>query len=329
MESTAIRGPIAEHPGNKFCGGRRTLGFSMLEVLISTAILAILVVILSQMLQQVGGAWTLGNAQMERSERGRAILEYISRELQAAQLPVNRTSQNSLELMVNLPTTINSKYRNRDSIFWQAPLATDQTLGDIAEIGYFVQWDETTTPANPHANLCRLFINPTDTVNFKIYPTSGDPTTPTVWLDDDVIKNVAPGDKSDTTKPYQGLFAEDVIALWVTCLDPTGVAIVQSGAGNTFDSRSGYTYTATTGTSVSLTGCVLPAAIDLSFVLLDSHSAKLVTSDLESAIKELAANSSITNANDFVTAARKDSRFKTIQSGLQPCMTRVYLSNSK
>ena len=301
----------------------------MLEVLVSTTILAILVVILSQMLHQVGGVWILGNAQMERAERGRAILEYISRELQSAQLPVNRTSQNSLELIVNLPATLNSKYRNRDSIFWQAPLATDQTLGDIAEIGYFVQWDETTNPANPHANLCRLFVNPTDTVNYKIYPTTGDPATATVWLDDTVISNVAPADKSNAAQPYKGLFTEDVIALWVTCLDPTGTQITQAGSGNTFDSRTGYSYPDVTGTSVSIAGCALPAAIDLSFVLLDSHSAKLVTPALKSAIQELAASSATTDANVFVTAARKDSRFRAIQSGLQPCMTRVYLSNSK
>jgi competence protein ComGC len=336
MEFMPIRWLIAKRSGKNSRWWRRAAGFTMIEVLISTTILVIVVVMLSQMLHQMGGIWLFGHARVERSEGGRAILEFISRELQAAQLPVDRTAQTSLQFVVNPVTTGTTTYKNRDAIFWQAPLATDQTFGDLAEIGYFVQWDETTIPTNPHAHLCRFFVNPTDPSNpanpyYMIY------SAPTDWVNDTVIKAVAPADKTNANNPYQGLFVENVLGLWVTCLDPTGKTIKTDCQGaaipdDTFDSRNGYSYTDITGTSVpsqppTQKTCALPAAIDVSFVVLDSTSAKQVTPALESAIRTLA--DAKTNAKDFVDAARTDPTFRLIQAGLQPFMTRVYLNNSK
>ena len=224
--------------------------------------------------------------------------------MQAAQLPANRAAQTSLQFIVN-PGTVSQKYLNRDAIFWQAPLATDQTYGDVAEIGYFVQWDETNA-ANPRARLCRLFINPTSAnatdSNYKIY------SDPTHWITDSVINAVAPADK---TGMYQGLFVENVIGLWVTCLDSNGVEL-----SAVFDSRN-------------VTACVLPAAVDLSFVMLDTNSANRITGPLETAIKYLAAKPDLKDANDFVNRTFADPAFNAIRSGLRPCKTRIYLQNSK
>lgn len=301
----------------------RSAGFTLIEVMVSTTILILLTLILSQALNHLGGIWQLSRARVEKSEGGRAVLEFMTRELAATQLPVNRTDQKSLQFLVNPQSSVSSKYLNRDAVFWQAPVASDQSLGDLAEIGYFVQWDETTNPANPRAVLCRLFVNPNDpnsisdpNPNYLIY--SG-----LSWITDTIIGVVAPADNSNKQNPYQGLFVENVLALWVTCLDPTGKAI----SGNTFDSRTGYSYTDLTGSSVTLSGCALPAAIDLSFVMLDSHSANRITPELEREIKQVAAQAS--DANDFVIRAREDPILKQISSALSPCKTRVYLQNSK
>lgn len=311
--------------------GRRSrekrAGFTLIEVLISTSILAVLVVMLSQMLGRVSGVWQQGHAQVEKSEGGRAILEFMAKELQAAMLPVSRTDTASLQLVVN-PSQVPEKYKNSDAIFWQAPLASDQTLGDIAEFGYFVKWDSTTNPQVPQAMLCRFFVNPG--TNYVADPNYLIDSSPVAWLSQTILDSVAPGDgTTNPSVPYQGLFVENVLGLWITCLDPAGNAITQGGSADSFDSRLGYTYTSTGGTTVALAGCALPAAVDVSFVLLDSNSANRITPALRDAIMALAGDSSVKNADDFVAAALKNGGFKAIQSGLRPCMTRVFLQNSK
>ncbi|XHR30981.1 MAG: type II secretion system protein J [Chthoniobacteraceae bacterium] len=309
-------------------GGTRRRGFTLLEVLIGTLVLALLVALLSQMLGRVSGVWQQGHAQVEKSEGGRAILEFMARELQAAMVPVNRTTgTNSLQLVVN-PTHISDKYKNSDAIFWQAPLATDQTLGDIAEFGYFVKWDTATNAQIPKALLCRFFVNPgtdyTADSNYLIL------TTPTAWISDTILDTVAPADATtNTNAAYQGLFVENVLGLWITCLDAVGNTITQNGGSDAFDSRKGYSYTDSGGNAVVLSGCALPAAIDVSFVLLDSRSANRITPALQSIIAALTADTSIKNADQFVRAALNQGTLKPIQSGLRPCMTRVYLQNSK
>jgi prepilin-type N-terminal cleavage/methylation domain-containing protein len=326
MEPTMIPGFCTKGDKLNVCRWRNgCCGFTLLEVLISTTILAFLVVILSQMLGGVGGVWQQGHAQVEKSEGGRAILEFMAKELQAAMLPVNRADQTSLQLVVN--PSVSATYKNRDAIFWQAPLATDQSLGDIAEFGYFVKWDNSNAQ-NPKARLCRFFVNPgTNYIADANYLIDSNPNA---WLGDAIINSVAPADNTNSDAPYQGLFVENVLALWITCLDPAGNTISQGANGtNAFDSRLGYTYTDVSGTSVALSGCALPAAIDVSFVLLDSNSANRITPPVRDAIMALSADSSIRNANEFVMAALKNSSFKAIQTGLRPCMTRVYLQNSK
>ncbi len=290
--------------------GAQSSAFTLLELLVGVVILALLVTILSQMLSHTSGIWLMRNAQVEKSEGGRAILEFISKELQSAQLPIDRTDTASLQLLVN-PTTLSGAYQNPNAIFWQAPVATDSTFGDLAEIGYFVQWDES-TKGNPHANLCRFFVNPANpavsSTTYLIY------TQPTNWINDGVINAIAPANRSNN---YQGLLVENVIGFWVSCLQHSGTAI--SCGTSTFDSRTGYQESGNT--------FHLPAAIDLSFVMIDRISAKRITSSMESAIKSAVISS--TDANDFVGKVKGQPELRGILPGLSPCETRIYLQNSK
>ncbi|XHR29764.1 MAG: type II secretion system protein J [Chthoniobacteraceae bacterium] len=296
--------------------------FTLLEVLISATILGILVVLISQTIGRVGEVWRQGQAQVEKSEGGRAILYFMAKELQAVILPVNREDQASLQLLVN-PAVL-SDFENHDAIFWQAPLASDQTLGNIAEMGYFVKWDNS-DGLHPKALLCRFIVNPGN--NYAADPNYLITSSPNAWLTPGIVSDVAP---ADSLHSYKGLFVENVLALWVTCLDPAGNAISQPpGGAGSFDSRTGYSYTAVGGSSVTLAGGALPAAIDISVVLIDSSSAKRITPAIRDEIKSLASDANVKNANDFVTAALRDNSLKSIRSGLRPCMTRIYLQNSK
>ncbi|XHR27701.1 MAG: prepilin-type N-terminal cleavage/methylation domain-containing protein [Chthoniobacteraceae bacterium] len=303
----------------------RMAGFTLVEVLISTVVLAMVVVLLSHVLTNVSGIWQRGQAQVERCEGGRAILDYMAKELQAAQVPVDRSGNAYLQFVVN-PSGLSSGDKPCDQIFWQAPLATDQTLGDLAEIGYFVKW--TADRQNPRAQLCRFFVNPTTAdgnanPNFKIYQ------SPAAWLSKSILDAVCPADSQDKDNPYEGLFVENVVALWISCIDPIGNVITTSSngesfSGHSFDSRRGYKYKDAKGKWQS---SVLPAAIDVSFVLVDNVSANRITGGLRDAIVGLAAETQ--SASEFVATSSKDSRFASIRPGLRSCMTRVYLHNSK
>ncbi len=299
----------------------RRRGFTLVELLVGMTILAILVLLLGQMLSQVSGAWSMAESNKERLQNMRAISDFIDQELQAALLPINRTGTNSLQFVVNSPA-IPAAYRNRDAIFWQTPLASDQTLGEIAEVGYFVKWDQQTP------KLCRFIVNPGKTVsgvavsdsNFLIY------TNPSDWLSQGIIDAVAPANLANN---YQGLFAENVVGLWVQCLDFTGKPITQDAGGtpflsNGFDSRRGYKYTDSNGVAVTKQ---LPAVVNLSFAMIDARSATKITASIKDAISTLAAGSA--NAQEFVTGAQANPAFRSVSQGLRYYQTSIYLQNSK
>jgi hypothetical protein len=282
---------------------------------------------MSQMLFTIEAAWTMGEARKERMQNARAISDFIGNELRASLLPVARTNVSGLQFVVN-PTAIGSTtYNNHDAIFWQVPLATDQTLGDIAEVGYFVQWD-TTNPANPHSQLCRFFVNPgtgtTPNPYFLIY------SNPLAWLSASTLKSVAPADQANS---YQGLFAENVLGLWTRCLDSYGNPIIYNGSGvafkgATFDSRQGYSYRSPpTGPLVSVVACALPPVVEVSVVTIDSRAAARIGPTQKAAISSLVASSS--DANSFVKAAMSSSDLISLRSSIYPYQTRIFLPASR
>ena len=299
---------------------RGQCAFTLIEVLVSMAILLLMVVMLHWILSGVSGAWKLGEANKDRMQNARTISDFIANELESALLPLNRTSTNSLQLVVN-PQGI-SQVSNRDSIFWQSPLAVDQALGDVAEIGYFVRWDKT-NPQNPRAVLCRFFVNLTAR-NTTTGAVTANPNflisdQPNAWLSNDVLNRVAP--VPTAANGYLGLFAENVIGMWVSCLDSGGAVIAASGT--TFNSRSGYTD--------SLLGahpaCALPTMIDLSFVLLDARSAVRVGPAEMAAISGLVDTS--TNADAFVDAALLNSALASFRPAFRAHHVRIHLRNSQ
>jgi uncharacterized protein (TIGR02599 family) len=288
-------------------------GFTLVELLVSMAILILLVAILAGIFSSVSKTSQLGYANNERMQNILAITDFIRTDLRSALLPVNRTDTNNLQFVVN-PGSIGTAYKNPHAIFWQAPTATDQTLGDVAEVGYFVQW---TTSNRPY--LCRFSAeNSTNAANFLIY------SQPAAWLTDAIIKNVAPADEANA---YQGLIAENVVALFVQCLDKNGQPITRNAAGNpfanaVFDSRQGFLSSTNTNAA-----CALPPIVSLGFVLIDSRSANRIGTAEQTALKGLYA--SATNAADFVAAALTSPQLKAVSQGLRPYQIEVNLMNAR
>lgn len=272
-------------PGSRR-GARGALfaGFTLVELLVSTAILCVIVFLVASMVGLVSVAWQKGVGQNERRSNGRALLGALSRELQAAVIPAKNPavpSPANLQFIANIssgagpanPTFIPSVALNPHALFWQAPIATDTTHGNLAEVGYFVRWDTTTTPGTARGGMYRFFVNPSaSSGNYLVYSLSG--SNPVNWLS--VVDTVAPATPPD----YQGWFADDVIAFWVRCLDSAGKPITKTAAGITvnygFDSRQGYT----DSNGVIHPPPALPAAVDLAIVTIDSRTAKRISTPI-------------------------------------------------
>jgi hypothetical protein len=280
--------------------------------MVSTVILLILLVLFSSVITNGSSVWNLNMHGMEKASNGRSACDFISREMTGALLPANRTSGQSLQFIVD-PPNVDSSFNSRDSVFWQAPVATDTSMGDIAEVGYFVQWD-LSNANNPQASLCRLFVNSSDTANFLIYG------YPLKWITTQVLASVASANGT-TSPPYQGLLTQNVIGLWVNCLDPYGNAIAKTSTGG-FDSRTGYTDS--NGTVHA--ACSLPAAVDLSFVTIDSGTAAHINNSIYTTLLPLVRQA--TSANNFVTQNQNNASLVLIRSAFRPFTLRIFLRNS-
>jgi prepilin-type N-terminal cleavage/methylation domain-containing protein len=191
---------------------RQLRGFTLLELLVATTVLSLMAVMLMQVLHHTSAAWLLGQAQTERRQSARALGDSIAQELQSALMPLDPADQKSLQFTLN-PAAVPADLRHPDALFWQAPIATDRSLGDVAEVGYFLKWDETNA-SNPRPLLCRFFVNPTD-ADYLIVK------NPEEWLGVEILDRVAPADNQGSNG-YAGLFAENVIGFWVRCYDEIG-----------------------------------------------------------------------------------------------------------
>ena len=222
---------------------RRGAAFTLLEMLVAITILFFIGVILASILGFASHAWQRGEGDNQNRQRARIALDTIRQEMRVAALPLNRTNSISLQFVVN-PSSVGSSYRNHDTIFWQAPIATDTSQGDMAEVGYFVRY------VNNKPSLCRFFVNPTDSNYIE--------NNPGAWLSSTILDSVAPADQGDQ---YRGLFLENVLGLWVQAYN-------QDGSAYGGDSR-------TSGT--------LPSWVDLSLVLIDDeHAQRIATPILSS-----------------------------------------------
>lgn len=265
------------------------MGFTLIELLVAMAGLVLLTVMLFGVLSQLSSGWQVARSGIETRQKGRAIMDFIAKELQCAALPADLTSKTGLQFLVD-PAQIDASYLRPHALFWQAPVATDRTYGAMAELGYFVRWDTTTDPNTPRAILCRLFVNPENPSAPQNYLINSKPSewlSPggnTKWLD-----TTAPGDAASN---YKGWFVDNVIALWVRCLDASGNPIVQQpqpGSASVlttnfrFDSRSGYLtsgglikngYKDASGNYRMV--CALPAKVEFALVVIDAATASRV-----------------------------------------------------
>lgn len=248
--------------------GRLTRAFTLVELLIATAILSVLVLLLTSLLTSVNRAWVAGEQQVSEFQDGRAICELISRELSQAVISP------SLQLVYNPALPPGLKQRpNSDSIFWQAP-ATSTASGNLAEIGYYLTEDTAKTGGDVY-QLKRFFVPPTDATNYQIFSSPNQPAD-----------NSAPWVTSFVSDPLSSTVSGGVLAFWVRCFDRNGDLIpwLSSNAGGVgplrFNSAahfqpaivgqsSSFKYT-NAGTTVRAN--LLPSAIEVTVITLDPQT---------------------------------------------------------
>ena len=323
---------------------RSATAFTLVELLVSMTVLSIIVVMLASLLNVSLRTWGTVESDSERHRSGRALTDFIGRELRQAMIPVGSmvtagtpapatNTVTNLQFLIDPRDSVSSNdYYNADAIFWQAPLATENTYGDIAEVGYFVKWitnGSTNTPT-----LCRFFVNPStvdssgavgQNSNFQIY-------TNQVWLTPDLLAKVAPADNqigpAGTKNGYAGLFAENVIGFWVRSY---GIDNSELSPNHTeFDSRKGYPLKMGAGATAVGRQQYLPALVKISIAQVDSkYGARLTAA--KSTIRPL-VNAAV-DATAFQSAAQSAASqsvvMRTLLPGIRIYSTDVYLDNAK
>lgn len=224
---------------------RHNNGFSLLELLVSMAILTVMVTVLTAISGHALRIWQRGESDNQHRQSARLALDTISRDLRAVTMPLNRSGTNSLQFVIN--PDVGTSYKNHDALFWQAPVATDTSSGNLAIVGYFVRWN------GAKASLCRLLVNPSSAS--YIY------AQPNAWVTSDILDTECP---ANSNNQYRGLFLENVIGIWVSACNASGTSVLTSGSYNSRDTQG------------------LPATVEISMVSLDRVSASKVTGVISS-----------------------------------------------
>lgn len=314
--------------------GKKQTAFSLVELLVAVALLAIVVSILASIFSSTQkGVSLLGSASSQRRDAS-TVLDQISRDLRSALEPVSRSfeevspSLRTPQLLLN-PSGFSS---NQTSLFWSA--SSESSMGGTTLVGYTLRWES--TPEGPRPRFCRVSFDPNDSESIKQNLRMA---LNTPWVDQALVNANAPG---DSTNGYQGWISDNILAFYARVLDPqmnpitnyartlsapaagtTSVnAVFGSSANGTstlgaFDSAKGYQYTRVTdNVMVNRFGPALPTAIELVVITAPPSSIQKLTS-IPTPVLSGNATAMWTDINSFLAnlpeGIRKASRtFSTI-----------------
>ncbi|MFH1904781.1 MAG: type II secretion system protein [bacterium] len=123
--------------GFRICSTR---AFTLIEIMITTAVLALLITGIYSIFKGGTDSWTKGNVRMERYQNARAILEMMSREISCAMVNEARKIY-----MLGINDDGFQTDSTRDELFFVAPIyptsSLTNTQSDMCEIGYWIRGD--------------------------------------------------------------------------------------------------------------------------------------------------------------------------------------------
>jgi hypothetical protein len=236
--------------------------FSLLELLVATAVFLGLALVLVSIAGSLSSFWQMGISHNERRSAALAAFSRMARDLRFASAPINPNVTN-IQLVIN-PANVGTNYKLPQAAFWQAPVG-DRSQGSMALVGYFVQWVNETNGSAP--KLCRLLI---DSTNFQF-------TKPSDWVNDALIAGNAPATKASS---YEGQLAENILGIWMQPLDQAGQPIMTNAsnaayAPGEFDSTAGYRTAFTNATNTFPSA--LPARMEVAVVAVDARTSRRLT----------------------------------------------------
>jgi len=217
-------------------------GFTLLEVLVATAIFAILAMLLLSMTSEASKLWQRAEGQKARRQIARIILETVSRDLEAATFPLATNATNSLQFLLGGASGVTNL--NPSAAFWQTAAGNGPASG-LAEVGYFVQWQ------GGKSALCRYYVPGTNADSLF----SSDQSIWKHWLTPAKVQAYAPGLQDSNS--FAGLLAENVLGLWITLYDADNTAYTN------YDSR---------------VTAARPVSAEVGIAIVDPRTAQRITS---------------------------------------------------
>ncbi|MCK5594681.1 prepilin-type N-terminal cleavage/methylation domain-containing protein [bacterium] len=127
--------------------GMSCRAFTLIEIMISTLVLALLITGIYSIFKGGTDSWTKGNVRMERYQNARAILGMMSREISCAMV---NEARKIYMLGLNDETAAWIKTGStRDELFFVAPIystsnlidPSNTTASDMCELGYWIRGD--------------------------------------------------------------------------------------------------------------------------------------------------------------------------------------------
>lgn len=217
--------------------------FTMVEMLVATAVFILLVTLLLSLVSHATQVWQRTDGQKNRQQAGRHALEMISRDLESAIFPLSTNSTLHFQLNPGV-----AGFENPAAAFWQSASSTETNGSDINDVGYFVAW---TTDRHPVAELRRYQLAATNAESsFQIGSNA---------ISSSKLKTHAPG--SDDATTHQGLVARNIIGLWITLFEGSNAIV------SPYD---------------SLTSALRPTSAEVAVAVMDPRSAGRLSNAISS-----------------------------------------------
>jgi len=298
-------------PGKKGPAIPAAGGFTLVEMMASITVFAILVGFLAYIVNGVQKAWIQGDQRVEIFQSARAALELFSRELSGAVVSDRIQFVQSPNLGQLSGGSVPNLAPNSPSLFWMAP-GKSTPKGNLCEYGYYLTRNDgaslyqlnrmyvapdTATPAYYlGANAYDLGVDPKKTWSFA---------NEALWI---TKMSKSAFDPSNSSRVVS-VVADGILAMWIRCLDPAGNAIpwlckapgysqyptntIQFNSGSCFQmttaaapfssAAAGYSnpektfqYTAspvnTTNTAVTKVSNALPPTVEITLIVADSRT---------------------------------------------------------
>jgi len=304
----------------------RQSGFTIVELLVATAVLMLLMALLLSALNSSMTIWTRGSSKIQSFQQARAAYEAMTRKISQATLniywdydtdaatnPIGYKRQSELQFLSGPATNLISGATNTrtHAVFFVAPLGYATTTTNLQSLlnacGYYLDFGPDSPPSPLTASYAksrfRLMEIWQSSENLGIYSSN---------------KPLSTSANSWYSTNGASMLAENIIALIIRPRlpqreDPTGNALVSS-SGFIYNSFATNSFTATNSSGAVSTGNTLhqlPPVVQVTMVAIDERSA------LRNANSTSMPDYGVTNFSQlFTTPADFQQDLQTLESGL-------------